>query len=238
VTLFIATVPKLAAIGMAFRLLPMGLGPLQEHWQDMLAVLAAASLVLGNLAAIAQRNLKRMLAYSTISHVGFILMGLVSGLVTGYAAAMFYVIVYALMTTAAFGIILALAQGEQRFEEIRDFRGLNQRKPWFALLMLLVIASLAGFPPLVGFFAKLLVLKAAMDGGYLWLAILGGVSAVVGAFYYLRVLKAMYFDEPESEAELKVLPEVGMVLSVNALALLGLGFAFNPLLERCLAVWQ
>jgi NADH-quinone oxidoreductase subunit N len=151
---------------------------------------------------------------------------------------MFYVIVYALMTTAAFGIILALAQGEQRFEEIRDFRGLNQRKPWFALLMLLVIASLAGFPPLVGFFAKLLVLKAAMDGGYLWLAILGGVSAVVGAFYYLRVLKAMYFDEPESEAELKVLPEVGMVLSVNALALLGLGFAFNPLLERCLAVWQ
>lgn len=238
VTLFIATVPKLAAIGMAFRLLPMGLGPLQEHWQDMLALLAAASLVLGNLAAIAQRNLKRMLAYSTISHVGFIFMGLVSGLVTGYAAAMFYVIVYALTTTAAFGLILALAQGEQRFEEIRDFRGLNQRKPWFAMLMLLVIASLAGFPPLVGFFAKLLVLKAAMDGGYLWLAILGGVSAVIGAFYYLRVLKVMYFDEPETEAELKVLPEVGVVLSVNALALLGLGFAFNPLLERCLAVWQ
>lgn len=243
VTLFIATVPKLAAIGMAFRLLPMGLGPLQEHWQDMLAVLAAASLIVGNLAAIVQRNLKRMLAYSTISHVGFILMGLVSGQVSGYGAAMFYVIVYALTTTAAFGVILALAPGGNdpkapRFEEIADFRGLNQRKPWYAFLMLLVMASLAGFPPLVGFFAKLLVLKAAMDGGYLWLAILGGVMAVIGAYYYLRVLKAMYFDEPEQQGELRVVPEVGVVLSLNALALLGLGFGFNALLERCLAVWQ
>lgn len=238
VTLFIASVPKIAAIGMAFRLLPLGLGPLQEQWQEMLAALAAASLIIGNLAAIAQTNFKRMLAYSTISHVGFLFMGLVSGSIEGYGAAMFYVIVYALTTAAAFGLILVLQRDGERFEEIDDFRGLNQRRPWYALLMLIVMASLAGFPPMVGFFSKLFVLKAALDGGFLWLAILGGVCAVIGAYYYLRVIKVMYFDKPEHTGELKVHPELALVVSANALGLLVMGVTFGPLLERCIAVWR
>ena len=168
----------------------------------MLIVLSVVSLAIGNIAAIMQSNLKRMLAYSTISHVGFLFLGLVNGQPEGYAAAMFYAISYALTAAAAFGIILLLSRAGFEAEEISDYKGLGQRAPWYAFLMALVMFSLAGVPPLFGFFGKLLVLKAVAAPGTLWLAIVGAVFAIVGIYYYLRVVKVMYFDEPDTEAVL------------------------------------
>jgi NADH-quinone oxidoreductase subunit N len=235
VTIFIGSAPKIAAFGMAYRLLEGGLGGLEQHWSLMLAALAVASLCIGNIVAIAQTNLKRMLAYSTISHVGFVLLGLANGTPTGYAAAMFYAIAYAIMTTAAFGAILLLARAGFEAEEIDDFKGLNQRNPWYAFIMLLTMASLSGIPPLFGFFAKLLVLKAAVDANMLWLAIVAIVLAIVGAFYYLRVIKVMYFDAPSDKAAL-VLPKdlaLRWLLSINGVALLVLGVTWGPLIAWC-----
>src|SRR5690606_38030499 len=196
VALFVSTAPKLAAFGMAWRLLEMGVGPLSAEWKWLLAGLAAVSLVVGNLMALVQGNIKRMLAYSTVSHIGFLLMGLAGGDERGYAAALFYTIGYAVMSAAAFGVIIALSRRGFEAEHIDDFKGLNARSPWMAGLMLFVIASLAGVPPFLGFRTKLAVLGAAVDGGMLWLALLGVIAAVIGAFYYLRVIKVMYFDEP------------------------------------------
>jgi len=235
VTTFIGSAPKIAAFGMAWRLLDGALGGLHPHWGEMLAVLAVLSLAIGNVVAIAQTNLKRMLAYSTISHVGFLLLGLANGTPSGYAAAMFYAIAYAIMSAAAFGSILLLARAGFEAEEIDDFKGLNQRNPWYAFVVLLVMASLAGIPPLFGFFAKLMVLKAALDAGMLWLAIVAIVFAIVGAFYYLRMIKVMYFDPPEKKGAL-VLPQdipLRWVLSINGAALLFLGLFFGPLLSWC-----
>jgi len=234
ITLFISAGPKLAALGMAFRLLEDGLGPVAEQWQLLLAGLAAASLVVGNLIAIAQTNLKRMLAYSTVSHVGFMLMGLAGGDERGYAAALFYGISYAIMSAASFGAILVLARQGFEADRIDDFKGLNARNPWQALMVLLVMASLAGVPPFLGFWAKLLVLGAAVDAGLVWLAILAVVCAVIGGFYYLRVIKVMYFDEPVG-----TLPPartdrlVPAVFGANALALLVLGIFWSPLMAWC-----
>lgn len=238
-TLFVASVPKLAAVGMAFRLLHEGLLPLLDAWQDMLAALAILSLVVGNLAAIVQTNLKRMLAYSTISHVGFILLGVLNGSPMGNAAALFYAVVYGLTSAAAFGVIIALSPSGVELEEIDDYKGLNRRHPWYALLMLLVMASLAGFPPFVGFFAKLLVLQAALATPEigLGLAVVAALFAVIGAYYYLRVIKVMYFDEPESELTLAAPQDVRYLLSLNALALLLLGLFWNPLIRLCQNVW-
>ena len=201
----------------------------------MLAVLAVLSLGIGNVVAIAQSNLKRMLAYSTISHVGFLLLGLANGTPSGYAAAMFYAIAYAIMSAAAFGSILLLARAGFEAEEIDDFKGLNQRNPWYAFVVLLVMASLAGIPPLFGFFAKLLVLKAALDAGMLWLSIVAIVFAIVGAFYYLRVIKVMYFDAPVEKGVLALPHDIPLrwILSVNGAALLFLGLFFGPLLSWC-----
>lgn len=237
VTLFIASIPKLAAIGMALRLLPMGLANLYSHWQEILAVLAAASLVLGNFAAIAQSNIKRMLAYSTISHVGFMFLGLLNGSAIGMSAALFYGLVYSLMTAAAFGLLLVMSRQGVEINEIEDFRGLNKRSPLFAFLMLLTMASLAGFPPLVGFFGKLLVLQATVQAGLLWLAIVGALCAVVGAYYYLRVIKVMYFDESTSTPEVDAPTDVRLVLVVNALGLLALGVFWSPLATWCSQLW-
>ena len=237
VTLFIGSAPKIAAFGMAYRLLEGGLGGLSDNWQQMLAVLAVLSLAIGNIVAIAQTNLKRMLAYSTISHVGFLLLGLLNGTPAGYGAAMFYAITYALTSAAAFGMIILLSRAGFEAEEIDDFKGLNQRNGWYAMMMLMVMASLAGVPIWVGFIAKLTVLKAAMDAGLLWLAITGGVFAVIGAYYYLRVIKAMYFDEPASADQL-VLPAdmpFRFVLSANGFALLALGIFSGPLMTLCIA---
>ena len=234
IALFISSAPKLAAFGMAWRLLEMGVGPLSDEWRWLLAGLAAVSLVVGNLMAIAQTNLKRMLAYSTVSHIGFLLMGLASGDERGYAAALFYVIVYALMSTAAFGAIIALSRQGFEAENIDDFKGLNARNPWMAGLVLCTMVSLAGIPPFLGFWAKLLVLGAAVQGGMLWLALLGVASAVVGCFYYLRVVKVMYFDEPVG-APIPAHNDrvLGIVLGVNSLALLVLPLGLNPLLAWC-----
>ena len=234
IALFISSAPKLAAFGMAWRLLETGVGPLSEEWRWLLAGLAAISLVVGNLMAIAQANLKRMLAYSTVSHIGFLLMGLASGDERGYAAALFYAIVYALMSTAAFGAIIALSRQGFEAENIDDFKGLNARNPWMAGLVLCAMVSLAGIPPFLGFWAKLMVLGAAVQGGMLWLALLGVLAAVVGCFYYLRVVKVMYFDEPVG-APLPAHNDrvLGIVLGVNSQALLVLPLGLNPLIAWC-----
>ncbi|AWH54111.1 NADH-quinone oxidoreductase subunit NuoN [Stenotrophomonas sp. ESTM1D_MKCIP4_1] len=234
IALFISSAPKLAAFGMAYRLLEMGVGPLSTELQLLIAGLAAVSLVIGNLMAIAQSNLKRMLAFSTVSHIGFLLMGIAGGGAQGYAAALFYALAYAIMSTAAFGAIIALSRAGFEAENIEDFKGLNARNPWMAGLVLCIMASLAGIPPFLGFWTKLAVLGAAVNGGLLWLALLGVLCAVVGCFYYLRVIKVMYFDEPVGEAMPRNNDRVlGVVLGVNALALLALGLAWNPIMVWC-----
>ena len=234
ITLFIGSAPKLAAFAMAIRLLEVGMGPLGDHWRPLLAILAALSLVIGNLVALAQTNLKRMLAYSTVSHVGFLFMGLAGGGAIGYAAAMFYALGYTIMATAAFGAIILLSRRGFEADRIEDFKGLNARDPWTAGLVLCVMASLAGVPPFLGFWSKLVVLRAAIEGGMLWLAIVGIVCAVIGAFYYLRVIKAMYFDEPVGEP---VVPRADrtlrVVFGVNALALLAFGVFWSPFMAWC-----
>ena len=235
VTIFIGSAPKIAAFGMAYRLLEAGLGGLSQHWSLMLGVLAAASLAIGNVVAIAQTNIKRLLAYSTISHVGFLLLGFANGTPSGYAAAMFYAISYSIMATVAFGVILLLARAGFEAEEIADFKGLNRRNPWYAFIMLLAMSSLAGIPPLFGFFAKLLVLKAAIDAGMMWLAIIAIVFAIIGCYYYLYVIKVMYFDEPADETAL-VLPQdkpLRWLLSLNGVALIALGLFWGPLIGWC-----
>lgn len=238
VTLFLASAPKIAAFALAYRLLDDALRPMSADWQQMLAVLAVLSLVIGNLAAIMQSNIKRMLAYSTVSHMGFLLLGIASGTATGFAAAMFYAVTYALTAAAAFGMIILLSRQGHEAEQISDFSGLNQRNPWYAFIMLMVMASMAGIPIWVGFVAKLAVLTAAIDAGLMWLAIVGAVFAVIGAYYYLRVIKVMYFDPPAISDALP-LPDdrpFRILLSVNGVALLGLGIFSGPLWAWCLAV--
>jgi NADH-quinone oxidoreductase subunit N len=234
ITLFVSAGPKLAAFVMAYRVLAQGLGPTAPQWQLLFAVLAALSLIIGNVVAVAQSNLKRMLAYSTLSHIGFLLLGLAGGGPEGYAAALFYGITYALMSAASFGAILVLSRQGFEAEMIDDFKGLGARSPWMAGLVLCVMASLAGVPPFLGFWAKLVVLRAALDGELMWLALLAVICAVIGAFYYLRVVKVMYFDEPvgawSAPRPGKVVP---LVFGVNALGLLALGFAWNPLMNWC-----
>ncbi|MEZ0471878.1 NADH-quinone oxidoreductase subunit NuoN [Luteimonas salinilitoris] len=234
ITVFISSVPKLAAFGMAYRLFEVGLGPMQDQWQLLLALLAALSLAIGNIVAIAQSNLKRMLSYSTVSHIGFLFLGLAGGGEGGFAAAMFYAISYAIMSAAAFGAIVMLSRKGFEADRIDDFKGLNARSPWMAGLVLVIMASLAGVPPFLGFWAKLAVLRAALEGDLLWLAIVGIVFAVIGAFYYLRVIKVMYFDEPAGEP-LQARQGTGLraMFAVNALSLLVLGLFWSPLMALC-----
>ncbi|UOF12828.1 NADH-quinone oxidoreductase subunit NuoN [Lysobacter capsici] len=239
ITLFIGAAPKLAAFGMTYRLLDVGAAGLDAHWRLLLAGLAVISLAIGNLSALVQTNIKRLLAYSTVSHVGFLFIGMAGGGPQGFAAAMFYVISYSLMTAAAFGAIIVMSGRGFEADKIDDYKGLNARNPWLAAMILCVMASLAGLPPFLGFWAKLAVLKAALHGDMLWLAIVGVVFAVVGAFYYLRVIKAMYFDEPEGKmpAPSEDRP-LRVVFAVNALALLTLGLTWNPIMEWCLRAFQ
>jgi len=235
-TLFIGSAPKLAAFGLAYRLLGAGAGPLSEQWHVMVAWLAVLSLAVGNLFALVQTSLKRMLAYSTISHVGFLFLGLVNAGPTGYASAMFYALSYALMAAAAFATLLLLSHRGHDAEDIDDFRGLNERSPWHAFLVLMVMASLAGVPPFLGFWAKLAVLRSALDAHMLWLAIVGAVFAVIGAFYYLRVIKAMYFDKADNKTPTVLTSDRGLqwMLSINALLLLLLGIVWNPIMTWCM----
>jgi NADH-quinone oxidoreductase subunit N len=236
VTLFIGSAPKIAAFALTWRVLTEALAPMGVSWQGMLIVLCVLSLAIGNIVAIAQTNLKRMLAYSTISHVGFILMGFIAGSEAGLEAAMFYTLTYVLMAAAAFGMIIVLSRRGFEAERLEDFKGLNQRSPWFALMMLLIMLSMAGVPPLVGFFAKLAVLSALVDAGLVWLAITGVVLAVVGAFYYLRVIWYMYFADPLDQAPLSSAIDLKLAISVNSLALVALGIFPGYLLTLCALV--
>lgn len=232
-TLFIAAAPKIAAFAFVMRLLAQGLGGMGADWQQMLAILAAASIGLGNVVAIAQTNLKRMLAYSTISHMGFLLLGILSGTGNGYSSAMFYVITYVLMTLGAFGMILILSRAGFEAEEIDDFKGLNRRSKWYAFLMLIIMFSLAGIPPAVGFLAKLAVLQAAFEAGYAGLVVFAVLMSVVGAFYYLRIVKLMYMEEPAGEITIAPRLDMRVALSANAIAVLALGVVPAPLMDLC-----
>ncbi len=237
VTLFIGSVPKLASFALVWRVLVEGLGGLHDGgWRDMFIVLCVLSLGIGNLVAIAQTNLKRMLAYSTISHVGFILMGFIAGTEDGLSAAMFYTFAYVLMAAAAFGMIILLSRKGYDAERIEDFKGLNARSPWFALVMLMVMFSMAGVPPFVGFYAKLVVLASVLDAGLVWLAAVGVLFAVIGAYYYIRVVWYMYFAEPTDTTPLIAAPDMRIVISANALGLLVLGLFPGGLLDLCTRV--
>jgi NADH-quinone oxidoreductase subunit N len=234
VTVYVGTAPKIAAFALTMRVLAEGLAPLHADWQQMLVLLAVLSLALGNVVAIAQTNLKRMFAYSTISHVGFILLGILAGTPEGYAGAMFYAITYALTALGGFGMILLLTRQGFEADNLDDFRGLNERSPWFAFMMLLVIFSMAGVPPTVGFYAKLSVLQAVVQIDMVWLAIVAVLFSVVGAFYYLRVIKLMYFDEVEDRSPLEAAPDLRLALSLNGLAVLLLGLFPGGLMALCL----
>jgi NADH-quinone oxidoreductase subunit N len=244
VTLMIGGAPKLAAFGICMRLLVEGLLPLAIDWQQMLMVLSVASLLVGNLAAIAQTNLKRMLAFSTISQMGFVLLGLLSGVVNGntlsaanaYSSAMFYVISYVLTTLASFGVILLLAREGFESEELTDLAGLNQRSPLYASVMAICMFSLAGVPPMVGFYAKLSVLQSLVTSGQpglLALAVFAVMMSLIGAFYYLRVVKVMYFDEPLTATTVSAPTDVRVVLSINGLLVLVLGLLPGGLMAIC-----
>lgn len=236
VTLFIGSAPKFAAFAIVMRLLAQGLGAEQlvDEWRHMLAVMAILSLVIGNLTAIMQTNLKRMLAYSTISHMGFLLLGVLAGTIDGYGAGMFYVVVYVLMTLGSFGIILLLARSGFEAENLDDYKGLNQRNPWYAFLMLLLMFSMAGIPPTVGFYAKLSVLQAVVHIGMWWIAVVAVIFSLIGAFYYLRIVKLMYFDAPVDTAPITASGDVRALLSANGLAVLILGIAPQPLMVLCI----
>lgn len=238
VVMLVGTAPKLAAFAMAVRLLADGLGGLHEAWQDMVVVLAVLSIGLGNVVAIAQANLKRMLAYSTIAHMGFLFLGVVPGAGEGYAAAMFYVLVYAVMALGAFGMIVALSREGFEADRIEDFRGLHERSPWCAFLMLVLMLSMAGVPPLLGFWAKWSVLREAVDAGFVWLAVAAVLFSVVGLFYYLRIVRVMYFDPPEpAQPAIAVANPMRVVIGVNALSVLVAGLFPGALLGWCLAAF-
>ena len=221
-TLYLSAAPKLAGFAIVLRLLAVGLDDWLAAWQDMLVVSAILSVVIGNTVAIAQTNIKRMLAYSTISHMGFLLLGFLAGSTAGYSASMLYAVIYTVVSLAAFGIVLALCTPALEIEQLNDLKGLNRRQPWLAFLMLLVMFTLAGVPPTVGFYAKFAVLQAALSAGFISLVIVAVIFAVIGAFYYLRVVKIMYFDEPgDAPPVVAFTGDVGAtaVLSVNALVL-------------------
>jgi len=237
VTLFIGTAPKLAAIALAIRVLVEGLGPLAASWEAMLIVMAVLSLGIGNVVAIAQTNMKRMLAYSTIGHVGFIFLGLLTGTKAGLEAALFYTIVYVLMAAAAFGVLILMSRRGFEAEMLDDFKGLNQRSPWFAAMMMLIMVSMLGLPPLAGFYAKWWVLAAVLNAGHLWLAIVAVMFSVIGAFYYLRIIKLMYFDEAEDALELDAPFDLRLVLSANAVLILLLGLFPDRLIAACARVF-
>jgi NADH-quinone oxidoreductase subunit N len=237
VTLYIGSAPKIAAFALTWRVLVEGLGPMHDGgWQDMLIALSVLSLAIGNVVAIAQANLKRMLAYSTISHVGFILMGFIAGTDVGVQAAMFYTFAYVLMAAAAFGMIILLSRRGFEAERLEDFKGLNARSPWFAFVMLMIMFSMAGVPPFIGFYAKLVVLGAVLDVGLVWLAAVGVLFAVIGAYYYLRIVWYMYFAEPVDRAPLAAAADMRIAISANGIGLLALGIFPGMLLDLCARV--
>jgi len=211
---------------------------MNADWQQMLAIMAALSMVVGNLIAIAQTNIKRMLAYSTISHVGFLLLGIVGATQDGYSAAMFYAITYAFTTLAAFGVLIAVSRDGFEAENLSDLTGLGKRNALLAGVMMLAMISLAGVPPTVGFYAKLSVLQAAISADFTWLAILAVIMSVIGAFYYLRVIKLMFFDDPVDTTDVKPAGDVSAGLAINGLAVIALGIAPGFIMSACIAAFS
>ncbi|MDF0605530.1 NADH-quinone oxidoreductase subunit NuoN [Neisseriaceae bacterium TC5R-5] len=234
ITLMLGAAPKLAAFVFMLRILAQGLEGLLPHWQAMLLIVAVLSMAIGNITAIAQTNIKRMLAYSTISHMGFLLLGVLAGTQLGYSSALFYAMVYVLMSLVGFGVLLALSRAGFECEKLDDLKGLNGRNSWYALLMLLTMFSMAGIPPLAGFYAKFAVIKAIVDIGMIKLAVFAVLMSVIGAFYYLRVVKAMYFDDVQDNSPIVLRADMKLVLSLNALALLVIGLLPERLLELCI----
>lgn len=236
VTLFLSTAPKIAALGMTLRILTLGLGlpDLALQWQQLLLVMALLSTGLGNLFAVVQNNIKRLFAYSAISHMGYALYGVLSANAVGYSAALYYVIIYSIMTVAAFGLIVLMSRRGIEIENVDDLKGLNKRNPWLAFMMLLIMFSMAGIPPTVGFFAKLLVLKALVDVHLTWVAVLGLLFAVIGAYYYLRVVKVMYFEESEDRTSIVLPTSINLIFSLNCLSLLYLGLFPSGLISACI----
>ena len=246
VTLLLGGAPKLAAFAITLRILAEGLLPMAYDWQQMLMVLAVASLAIGNLTAIAQTNIKRMLAYSTIAQMGFVLLGLMAGVVGGpesgdatraagaYSAAMYYSITYVLTTLGSFGLIMMLARSGFEAEELADFKGMAKRSPWFAVVMTVLMFSLAGVPPMMGFMAKWSVLQAVTSSGQLWLAVLAVLFSLIGAFYYLRVVKTMWFDEAVDATPIHTPLDMQVALSINGIAVVALGLMPGALLNACM----
>ena len=235
VTVYMSAAPKLAAFAMLMRLLVDGLGGLHGQWQDILIIITLLSLAVGNVIAIAQTNIKRMLAYSAISHVAFMLLGVLAGTEAGYASGLFYAVSYALMSLASFGMVIFMSRAGFEADNLDDYKGLNERSPWHAFLMLMVMFSMAGVPPFLGFWSKLFVIQAAVQADLVWLAVAAVVFSVIGAFYYLRVVKLMYFDKPADSAPLEAGWGMRMTISANALAMLGLGILPGPLMALCIA---
>ena len=238
VTSYIGTAPKIAGFAIVVRLLIEAMGSLHADWQLMLMILSILSMGIGNVIAIAQSNLKRMLAYSTISHVGFILLGILAGNNDGYSAAMFYTLTYSLMSLGAFGMIILLTRSGFEAENLDDFKGLNQRSPWYAFMMLILMFSMAGVPPTVGFWAKLTVLKAVVDIDMLWLALVAVFFSIIGVYYYLRMIKIMYFDEAVDTAPLSKSRDMQLALSANGLLILLLGIYPSSLMSICIMVFN
>ncbi len=240
VTMFLGTAPKIAAFAMMIRLLVEGLGGMSQGWQQILAVLAALSLLAGNIIAIAQTNIKRMLAYSTISHMGFVLMGILAATETGYASSMFYIITYAIIAMGGFAIVILLSRDGYEADQLADLKGLATTHPWYAFMMMLFLFSMAGVPPTVGFYAKLSVIQAVVEADIIWLAVFSVVMSVIGAYYYLRAIKLMYFDKPDTlkEGETALAPikaqwDFSLLLTVNGFAVLALGILPGVLMSVC-----
>lgn len=234
VTLFISTAPKIAALGMAFRLLNIGLIDIAAQWQQIVLVMALLSAGFGNLFAVVQSNIKRLLAYSAIAHIGYALFGILTATPVGYSAALYYIVVYALMSAAAFGLVVLMSSQGMEIESVDDLKGLNKRSPWLAFMMLIVMFSMAGVPPTVGFFTKLLILKALVDAHLVWVAIIGLLFTVIGAYYYIRIVKIMYFDAAVTSERIVISKANSLVYSLNCLALLYLGLFPSALITVCM----
>jgi len=231
IAMLISSVPKLAAFAITVRILGDGLQSMMVDWKQMMLIMAVLSIGIGNVTAVAQTNIKRMYAYSTISHIGFILFGLMSGTLNGYASSLFYVVSYMFMTLVSFAVLMMMSRKNFECETLEDFKGLNKRSPWYAFLMLITMLSMAGIPPTIGFYAKFMVLQAAFDAGFSSFVVYAVMMALVGMFYYMRIVKLMYFDEPKLKNKLDVSTDMQWILSVNALALLIIGLIPHTFME-------
>lgn len=234
VALFISTAPKVAALGMAFRLLTISFIDISPQWQQILLVVTLLSTGFGNLLAVVQTSIKRLLSYSAISHIGYALFGILAASSAGYAAALYYILIYAITSAAAFGLLVLMSSHGMEIDNIDDLKGLNKRNPWLAFMMLIVMFSLAGVPPTVGFFAKLLVLKALVDVQMTWVAVVGLIFTIMGAYYYIRIVKLMYFDKPMQAESIRISKGNTLVFSLNCLSLIYLGLFPSALIVACI----